>query len=185
MSPLAREHAKAFSFVKEWLCSLNDIHCAETCLLSRHVFQCHAERGGRNRGGRKQMRANANKRGQTLTNANKRRGENASKRKQTRANADKRKQTLTPPFIVVSYTPLCNPLSFVIILTTLLVLFCPTPTFWANLQGHFSAMPNISTSFPPKTLKMGAQSAEIGVAGRFRVCGVFPQKTPVRGIPGN
>ena len=56
------------------------------------------------------MRANANKRRQTLTNASKRRGENASKRKQTRANVDKRKQTLTPPFIAVFYTPLCNPL---------------------------------------------------------------------------
>ena len=29
-------------------------------------------------------------------------------------------------------------------------------------------MPNISTSFPPKTLKMGPQSVEIGVAGKFR-----------------
>ena len=58
-----------------------------------------------NKGGRKQERANANKRRQTLTNASKRRGENASKRKQARANVDKRKQTLTPPFIVVSYTP--------------------------------------------------------------------------------
>ena len=75
-----------------------------------NLFQCHAE-GGRNKGGRKQMRANANKRGQTRTNANKRGGENASKRKQTRANVDKRKQTLTPPFIAVFYTPLCNPLT--------------------------------------------------------------------------
>ena len=71
-----------------------------------------SRRGGRNKGGRKQMRANANKRRQTLTNASKRRGEDASKRKQTRANVDKRKQTLTPPFIAVFYTPLCNPLSF-------------------------------------------------------------------------
>ena len=66
--------------------------------------------GGRDKGGRKQTRANANKRRQTSTNASKRRGENASKRKQTRANVDRRKQTLTPPFIAVSYTRLCNPL---------------------------------------------------------------------------
>ena len=64
-----------------------------------------SRRGGRNKGGRKQMRANASKRRQTRTNASKRRGENASKRKQTRANVDKRKQTLTPPFIAVFYTP--------------------------------------------------------------------------------
>ena len=72
-----------------------------------------SRRGGRNKGGRKQMRANANKRRQTQTNASKRRGENASKRKQTRANVDKRKQTLAPPFIAVFYTPLCNPLSLI------------------------------------------------------------------------
>ena len=71
-----------------------------------------SRRGGRNKWGRKQMRANANKRRQTQTNASKRRGENASKRKRTRANVDKRKQTLTPPFIAVFYTPLCNPLRF-------------------------------------------------------------------------
>ena len=44
-------------------------------------------RGGRNKGGRKQMRANANKRRQTLTNASERRGANASKRGQTQTNA--------------------------------------------------------------------------------------------------
>ena len=60
-------------------------------------FSSVSRRGGRNKGGRKQMRS-------------KRRGANASKRKQTRANVDKRKQTLTPPFIAVFYTPLCNPL---------------------------------------------------------------------------
>ena len=65
-------------------------------------------RGGRNKGGRKQMRANANKRRQTLTNASKCRGENASKRKQTLES--KRKQMLTPPFIAVFYTRLCNAL---------------------------------------------------------------------------
>ena len=70
-----------------------------------------SRRRGCNKGGRKQMRANANKHRQTLTNASKRRGENARKRKQTRANVDKRKQTLTPPFIAVFYTPLCNPLN--------------------------------------------------------------------------
>ena len=52
-----------------------------------------SRRGGRNKGGRKQMRANANKRRQTLTNA--------SKREQTRANASKRGQTQTN-----AYTPL-------------------------------------------------------------------------------
>ena len=75
-------------------------------------FMSVSRRGGRNKGGRKQMRANANKRRQTLTNARKRGGENASKRKQTQANVDKRKQTLTPPFIAVFYTPLCDPLNF-------------------------------------------------------------------------
>ena len=50
-----------------------------------------SSRGGRNKGGRKQMRANANKRRQTRTNASKRRGENASKRGQTQTNA------YTPP----------------------------------------------------------------------------------------
>ena len=71
-----------------------------------------SRRGGRNKGGRKQMRANANKRRQTLTNASKRRGKNASKRKQTQAKASKRGQTqtnaytppllwfLTPPFAI-------------------------------------------------------------------------------------
>ena len=68
------------------------------------------------RGGRKQMRANANKRRQTLTNASKRRGENASKRKQTRANVDKRKQTLTPPlYCGFLPPPLCSPLIFVVV----------------------------------------------------------------------
>ena len=69
------------------------------------------QRGGATKGGRKQMRANANKCRQTSTNASKRRGENASKRKQTQANANKRKQTLTPPFIVVFYTPFAIPLT--------------------------------------------------------------------------
>ena len=68
--------------------------------------------GGGNKGGRKQMRANANKRRQTLTNASKRRGENASKRKQTRANVDKRRQTLTPPFIPLFTPHLCNLLNY-------------------------------------------------------------------------
>ena len=59
------------------------------------VYLSVTQRGAQQRG-RKQMRANANKRRQPLTNASKCRGENASKRKQTRANMDKRKQTLTP-----------------------------------------------------------------------------------------
>ena len=76
-----------------------------------HVMKISvSRRGGRNKGGRKQMRTNASKRRQTRTNASKRRGANASKREQTWANVDKRKQTLTPPFIAVFYTPLCNPL---------------------------------------------------------------------------
>ena len=74
-----------------------------------------SRRGGRNKGGRKQMRANPNKRRQTQTNASKRRGENASKREQTWTNASKRLHPpflrfFTPPFIAVFYTPLCNPL---------------------------------------------------------------------------
>ena len=69
-----------------------------------------SRRGGRNKGGRKQMRANASKRRQTRTNASKRRGANASKRKQTRANVDKRKQTLAPPFIAVFTPPFAIPL---------------------------------------------------------------------------
>ena len=71
-----------------------------------------SRRGGRNKGGRKQMRANANKRRQTLTNASKRRGENAranaSKREQTWINANKRLHP--PPFIAVFYTPFAIPL---------------------------------------------------------------------------
>ena len=63
------------------------------------------QRGGGNKEGREQMRANANKRRQTLTNASKRRGKNASKQ---RANVDKGKQTLTPPFIVFGLHPLYN-----------------------------------------------------------------------------
>ena len=47
------------------------------------------QRGGRNKGGRKQMRANANKRRQTQRQTQR------SKCEQTRANVDKRKQTLT------------------------------------------------------------------------------------------
>ena len=65
------------------------------------IVKSVSRRGGRNKGGRKQMQANANKRRQTSTYASKRRGENASKRKQTRANVDKRKQTQTN-----AYTPL-------------------------------------------------------------------------------
>ena len=42
-------------------------------------------------------------------------GENANKRKQMRANVDKRKQTLTPPFIAVFLHPLCNPLILVFV----------------------------------------------------------------------
>ena len=59
-----------------------------------HNFSSVSRRGGRNKGGRTQMRANANKRRQTLTNASKRRGENASKHEQMWTNANKR---LHPP----------------------------------------------------------------------------------------
>ena len=55
------------------------------------------------------MRANANKRRQTLTNTSRHRGKNANKGKQPWANGDKRKQMPTPP-IAVSYTPPYNPL---------------------------------------------------------------------------
>ena len=55
-----------------------------------------SRRGGCNKGGRKQMRANANKRRQT---SDKRRGENAEAK--TQANASKRGQTQTN-----AYTPL-------------------------------------------------------------------------------
>ena len=49
------------------------------------------------------MRANATKCSQTSTNASNRRDENVSKRKQMRADADNRKETLTPPFLAASY----------------------------------------------------------------------------------
>ena len=92
-------------------------HC--TCFTRLHVWfgvswkgQCHAE-GGATKGGVsrcEQTQTNADKHWQAQTDAEAKTQANASKRKQTRANADKRKQTLTPPFIVVSYTPRCNPL---------------------------------------------------------------------------
>ena len=70
--------------------------CVSFLSVSRHlalwgILECYfvlslnsvSRRGGRNKGGRKQMRANASKRRQTRTNASKRRGANASKREQT------------------------------------------------------------------------------------------------------
>ena len=69
-----------------------------------------SRRGGRNKGEHKQMRVNANKPRQTLTNADKRREMQRRKRKQTRANVDKRKQALTPPLIVVFTPPFAIPL---------------------------------------------------------------------------
>ena len=59
------------------------------------------QRGAQKRG-HNQIRANANKRRQTLTNASKRRGENASKREQTWTNANKR---LHPPLLCFFFTP--------------------------------------------------------------------------------
>ena len=38
---------------------------------------------------------------------------------------------------------------------------------------HTSALPNISTSFPPKTLKMGTPKSETGWAKKFREIQVF------------
>ena len=48
-----------------------------------------------------------------------------------------------------------------------------------------SALPNISTSFPPKTLKMGTPKSEIGMGREIQVSVQFPQKPSVRVIPGN
>ena len=61
------------------------LHGSNRKAISQKDSESH--RGGRNKGGREQMRANANKRGQTLTNASKCRGENASKRGQMQTNA--------------------------------------------------------------------------------------------------
>ena len=61
---------------------------------------------GAQQGGRKQMRANANKRRQMLTNASKRRAENASKREQTWTNANKR---LHPLYCGFLHPPLQSP----------------------------------------------------------------------------
>ena len=75
--------------------------------------QCHAE-GGATKGGRKQMRANANKRRQTLTNASKRKQTQRRKRKQTQANASKHGQTqtnaYTPPLLRFFTPPFAIPL---------------------------------------------------------------------------
>ena len=89
---------------RKWRASLRQRHGLEKAGFSV------SRRGGRNKGGRKQMRANASKRRQTRTNASKRRGANASKREQTWANVDKRKQTLTPPFIGFFTPPFAIPL---------------------------------------------------------------------------
>ena len=89
-----------------------------------------SRRGGRNKGGRKQMRANANKRrrGQTQANAE----------AKTQANVDKRKQTLTPPFIAVFYTPLCNPL--IIAPGKVAEILRKVCANFAEICGKFSAM---------------------------------------------
>ena len=80
--------------------------CAGPFKLNQSI-QCHAG-GGRNKGGRKQMRANANKRRETLTNASKRRGEKRKqtqrrKREQTWTNANRR---LHPPLLRFFTPPL-------------------------------------------------------------------------------
>ena len=76
-------------------------------------FYSVSRRGGRNKGGRKQMRANANKRRQTLTNADKRKQTQRRKRKQTQTNASKRGQmqtnAYTPLYCGFSHPPLQSP----------------------------------------------------------------------------
>ena len=72
----------------------------------------HAE-GGATKGGVskcEQMRANANKRRQTLTNASKRRGENASKRKQSKQTWTSANKRLHPPLLRFFTPPFAIPL---------------------------------------------------------------------------
>ena len=66
-----------------------------------------SRRGGRNRGGRKQMRANANKRRQTQANAEAKTQADACKREQTWTNANKR---LHPPLLRFFTPPFAIPL---------------------------------------------------------------------------
>ena len=72
--------------------------------------QCHAEGGATKRGVSKceQTQANADKRGQTQTNAEAKTQANASKREQTWTNANK---CIRPPLLRFFYNPLCNPLT--------------------------------------------------------------------------
>ena len=65
-----------------------------------------SRRGGRNKGGHKQIRANASERRQTRTNAEAQTQANASKREQTWTNADKclhppLLRFFTPPFAIL------------------------------------------------------------------------------------
>ena len=83
---------------------------AEILWTSRFLwFISVSRRRGRDKGRRKQMRASANKRRQTLTNASIRRGENASKRDQTWTNANNR---LDLPFLRFLHPPSAIPLLF-------------------------------------------------------------------------
>ena len=89
-------------------CSCNS-GCPQNELMLRVLLirtQCHAE-GGATKGGVskcEQTQANADKRGQTQTNAEAKTQANASKRGQTQTNA------YTPPLYCGFLHPLCNPL---------------------------------------------------------------------------
>ena len=116
----------------------------ENAIERRQKTKSVSRRGGRNKGGRKQMRANANKRRQMSTNASKRRGENASKRKLTRANVDKRKQTqtnaYTPLYCVFFTPPLCNRLTKGCFRKR--VVLANVPSFRFSFRGNIRLVPS-------------------------------------------
>ena len=98
---------KHSEFTKKTLCANR---LANQSLL--RLFCSVSRREGHNKGGRKQMRANASiRRGE---NADKRKQTQRRKRKQTQANASKRGQTqtsaYTPVYCGFLQPPLCNPL---------------------------------------------------------------------------
>ena len=109
------------------------------------------------------MRANANKRRQTLTNASKRKQTQRRKRKQTRANVDKRKQTLTPPLLRVFYTPLCNPPN----VETLRFLFIPRPPKCRDFPRFFCS----------HLLAIFLQLWQDNLAMRFLICDLKMQRS--------
>ena len=96
-----------YRFLSHFFCTPGKPLCDPNSHSWGRLFQSVPRRGGRSKGGRKQMRANANKRRQMLTNASKRRGENASKREQTWTNANKR---LHPPLLRFFTPPFAIPL---------------------------------------------------------------------------